>query len=201
MNKGVIIILISIISLSSFIGCNNPSTKDTTSSSSTQEEVDVDKIKEQVKAEIEEENKKKEEQEEQIREQVKKEVNEQNSNSKDVNINVNSNTKPDSVVVVRETIPYSVYYSNSYIFPQSSNSYLSEAQVQCLSNYELGIARNEIFARHGYIFKVEQFRKYFESQSWYIPRYSNQSSISLNSIEEYNVKLIKNEEDRRGIQW
>ncbi|HCW54574.1 MAG TPA: hypothetical protein DG753_12755 [Clostridium sp.] len=84
---------------------------------------------------------------------------------------------------------------------KSSDTYLSKEQIQSLNNYQLGIARNEIYARHGYIFKVEQFRKYFESQSWYVPKYSNQSSISLNSIEEYNIKLIKDEEDRRGIQW
>lgn len=200
MNKRGIIILIAIISLSNFIGCSNPIGKDTTSSASTQEEVNVEEIKEQVRSEIEEENKKKEEQEEQIREQVKKELEGQNSN-KDVNINVNSGTQPDSVVIVKETIPSSVYYSNSYIFPQSSTSYLSKAQVKSLSNYQLGIARNEIYARHGYIFQVDQFRRYFESQNWYVPRYSSQSSISLNSIEEYNVNLIKNEEDRRGVQW
>ncbi|NME82365.1 YARHG domain-containing protein [Clostridium sp. SM-530-WT-3G] len=150
---------------------------------------------------MEEENKKKEEQEKQIKEQVKKEVEEQKSNNKDININVNNNTKPDSVVIVKETIPSSVYYSNSYIFPQSSDTYLSKGQIQSLSNYELGIARNEIYARHGYIFKLEQFRRYFESQNWYVPRYSSESSINLNSVEIYNVDLIKKEEDRRGIKW
>ena len=201
MNKGILILLISAISLSTFIGCSNPFTKDAANSSASQEEVDVEQIKKQVKAEMEEENKKAQEQEDKIREQVKKEVEEQNANNKDVNINVNNDSKPDSVVIVKETIPTSVYHSNSYIFPQSSTNYLSKAQVQSLSNYQLGIARNEIYARHGYIFKLDTFRRYFESQDWYVPRYSNQNSINLSSVESYNVDLIKKEEDRRCIQW
>lgn len=87
------------------------------------------------------------------------------------------------------------------IFPQSSTTYLTKAQVRSLSSYQLGIARNEIYARHGYIFQLDTFKRYFESQNWYVPRYSSQNSISLNSIESYNVDLIKSEEDRRGIQW
>lgn len=201
MNKGILILLISAISLSTFIGCSNPIKKDTTSS---KEEVNVDEIKEQVKAEMEEENKKQQEQEDKIKEQVKKEMEEQNKNNsgnKDVNINVNNDSKPDSVIIVKETIPTSAYYSNSFIFPESSSSYLSKSQVRSLSNYQLGIARNEIYARHGYIFKLDTFKRYFESQNWYVPRYTNQNSITLNSVESYNVGLIKGEEDRRGIQW
>ena len=103
-------------------------------------------------------------------------------------------------MIVQEN-PQPVYYSSDFIFPQSSTEYLSQSQVSSLSDYQLGIARNEIYARHGYIFKLDRFKSYFESQSWYVPRYSDVSSISLNEIETYNVALIKAEEDSRGIQW
>lgn len=200
MNKGVLILLIASLSLSNLVGCSDPFVKEDTTSS--QQEVNVDEIKEQVRAEMEEEDKKQKEQEEKIKEQVKKEMEEQNAdNNKDVTVNVNNDSKPDSVVIVKETIPTTAYYSNSYIFPQSSTDYLSKSQVKSLSNYQLGIARNEIYARHGYIFKLDTFKRYFESQNWYVPRYSNQNSINLNSVERYNVDLIKGEEDRRGIQW
>lgn len=194
MKKRVISFILSVCSIFCLIGCSNPFAKD---------ETDMEQIKEQVRAEMEEENKKDKEQEEKIKEQVKKELEEQKTESSDKNVtvNVNNDSKPDSVVVVKETIPNSAYYSNSYIFPQSSNSYLTISQVRSLSNYQLGIARNEIYARHGYIFKLDTFRSYFESQSWYVPRYSNQNSINLNAVEEYNINLIKTEEDRRGIQW
>ena len=194
MKKRILSLILVAIPMVCFIGCSSPFAKDQT---------DIEKIKEQVRAEMEEENKKGQEQEEKIREQVKKELEEQKAESSDKNVNVNvtNDSKPDSVVVVKETIPTSVYYNNSYIFPQSSSSYLTKSQVRSLSNYQLGIARNEIYARHGYIFKLATFKNYFESQSWYVPRYSNQNSITLNEIENYNVGLIKAEEDRRGIQW
>ena len=59
-----------------------------------------------------------------------------------------------------------------------------------LSKQNLRIMRNWIFARHGYIFKSADLKKFFSKQSWYTPRYSNVAS-QLSSIEEYNVNFIK----------
>ena len=188
MKKKIVSVIVAIISVACFIGCSRSADK---------EEVDIESIKEQVRAEIEEEK-----EEERIKEQVKEEVERQNAknDNKDVNINITEDSKPDPVVIVQEK-PQPVYYSSDFIFPQSSTEYLSQSQVSSLSDYQLGIARNEIYARHGYIFKLDRFKSYFESQSWYVPRYSDASSISLNEIETYNVALIKAEEDSRGIQW
>ena len=190
MKKKIVSVIVAIVSVACFIGCSRPADK---------EEVDIESIKEQVRAELEEENEKakeeeeeKRQEEERIKEQVKEEVERQNAKTED--------SKPDSVVIVQEK-PQPVYYSSDFIFPQSSTEYLSQSQVSSLSDYQLGIARNEIYARHGYIFKLDRFKSYFESQSWYVPRYSDASSISLNEIETYNVALIKAEEDSRGIQW
>ena len=200
MKKKIVSVIVAIISVACFIGCSRPADK---------EEVDIESIKEQVRAELEEENEKakeeeeeKRQEEERIKEQVKEEVERQNAknDNKDVNINITEDSKPDPVVIVQEN-PQPVYYSSDFIFQQSSTEYLSQSQVSRLSDYQLGIARNEIYARHGYIFKLDRFKSYFESQSWYIPRYSDASSISLNEIETYNVALIKAEEDSRGIQW
>lgn len=98
-------------------------------------------------------------------------------------------------------IPSSMYGRNNYVMPYSDVSYVTSRQLSQLSNYELGIARNEIYARHGYIFQLDQFRRYFESQSWYVPRYTDQSDISLNKYEKYNAETIKAEEDSRGVKW
>ena len=187
MKKKIVSVIVAIVSVACFIGCSRPADK---------EEVDIESIKEQVRAELEEENEKAKEEEEEKRqeeERIKEQV-------KDVNINITEDSKPDPVIIVQEK-PQPVYYSSDFIFPQSSTEYLSQSQVSSLSDYQLGIARNEIYARHGYIFKLDRFKSYFESQSWYVPRYSDASSISLNEIETYNVALIKAEEDSRGIQW
>jgi hypothetical protein len=50
--------------------------------------------------------------------------------------------------------------------------------------------RNEIFARHGYIFKTNDMKLYFESQAWYSPKYEDVTSF-LTEIEKGNIELIK----------
>lgn len=120
-----------------------------------------------------------------------------NNDSEKTEVTVNI-TEDNNYYSKNPVIPQTIYYSNSFIFPNSSNSYLSAHQVAELNNYQLGIARNEIYARHGYIFDLPQFRNYFNSQNWYTPISKN---VSLNKIEESNVALIKAEEDRRGVRW
>ena len=75
-------------------------------------------------------------------------------------------------------------------FPQASERILSHSDLSGLSKYDLKIMRNEIFARHGYIFKTNEMKNYFHNQSWYSPRYSNVNS-HLTRIENENIKLIK----------
>ena len=58
---------------------------------------------------------------------------------------------------------------------------------------ELGLARNEIFARHGMIFGLQYLKDHFESKSWYQPEVSVDDFYkykSLSQIEEKNVSLI-----------
>ncbi|MBE2216691.1 MAG: YARHG domain-containing protein, partial [Ignavibacteria bacterium] len=62
---------------------------------------------------------------------------------------------------------------NSSIYPVASERYLNSDDVNNLTGWELKIMRNEIFARHGYIFKTEEMRNYFMYEKWYVPRYEN----------------------------
>ena len=75
-------------------------------------------------------------------------------------------------------------------FPQASERLLSVSDLQGLSKSDLKIMRNEIFARHGYIFQTQAMKSYFQQQSWYMPKYSNVTSM-LTSVEMKNVELIK----------
>ena len=56
------------------------------------------------------------------------------------------------------------------------------------------LAKNEIYARHGYIFVSDEWKDFFVNEDWYIP---TSYSVKLNSIEEYNVAMIIKEEARR----
>ena len=116
----------------------------------------------------------------------------QNQNEVKQNQNIVDNT---TIVIICDQPRPDVYYGN-FIFWNSDRVYLTESQVYSLSNYQLGIARNEIYARRGYVFSLEKYRTYFGAQSWYTPISKN---VTLNSVEEYNVGLIKAEEDRRGV--
>ena len=93
--------------------------------------------------------------------------------------------------------------SNYYIFPDSSGSYLSRAQVDSLTLYEMYLARNEIYARHGRIFKNSDLREYFGNQAWYVPMYSAETFDEgvFNAYEKENIKLIKSVEQSYGSPY
>ena len=52
----------------------------------------------------------------------------------------------------------------------------------------LRLARNEIYARHGHIFKDPDLRAYFSARSWYAPL---AKETPLSAVERYNVDLIQ----------
>jgi hypothetical protein len=85
--------------------------------------------------------------------------------------------------------------NNSYVFANSSKKKLTDSQLKNLSKTKLGIARNEILARHGYVFKTAYYKKYFNNQKWY--KSGGYSSGKLNSTEWYNIKLIKKWEAKK----
>lgn len=68
---------------------------------------------------------------------------------------------------------------------------LTDDELRYMTSYELRLLRNEIFARHGYIFNSSDLQKHFGSQSWYRPVTNNAYDLNLNSIEQYNINLIK----------
>jgi len=75
-------------------------------------------------------------------------------------------------------------------FPQASERLLTASDLKNLSKNDLKIMRNEIFARHGYIFQTEAMKTYFQNQSWYMPKDSNVNS-QLTNIEQKNIVLIQ----------
>ena len=70
----------------------------------------------------------------------------------------------------------------------SGSRKLTEEDVKGKTSHELRIMRNEIYARHGYIFKDPILRDYFIQKSWYKP---TTISVTFNDIEEYNVRFIQ----------
>lgn len=82
--------------------------------------------------------------------------------------------------------------NHSYLLPHSRYAYLTYSDIAGLTKSQLRVARNEIYARHGYIFKSQDLKAYFYSQDWYIPDPTYNGTLS--SIEQYNVNFIKSYE-------
>jgi hypothetical protein len=79
-------------------------------------------------------------------------------------------------------------------FPEFSER---EVGTKHLLNYnleDLKIIRNEIFARHGYIFKDYELRNYFSQQAWYKPEFEDVTE-KLTEIEKRNIINLKRFEE------
>ncbi|SFC51809.1 YARHG domain-containing protein [Clostridium uliginosum] len=82
--------------------------------------------------------------------------------------------------------------SGDYILKDSDKAYLTKDDLKALSKDDLALARNEIFARHGYVFNEEQFKNYFTAKSWYVPNSSyDGSDSSFNQYEKANYAMIQ----------
>ena len=63
---------------------------------------------------------------------------------------------------------WSVYANDyDYIIYDSSYRLLTEKDMYGLTQEECRLARNEIYARHGRMFKDTNLQKYFDSCYWY----------------------------------
>ncbi|MGN0490760.1 YARHG domain-containing protein [Ruminococcus sp.] len=92
---------------------------------------------------------------------------------------------------------------NSYIFANSSSSYLSKSDVSALSDNNLNLALNEIYARNGRIFKDSALSSYFSSKSWYTPKYNSEEfskNVTFNNYEQANLQLMIDEQKSRGLR-
>ena len=78
---------------------------------------------------------------------------------------------------------------------------LTEDDLYGKSVWELGVMRNEPFARHGYIFQRNDLREHFSQFSWYAPDSRSQSRVAqrLSSTEQHNTELIRKYQQQQGM--
>jgi ankyrin repeat protein len=74
-------------------------------------------------------------------------------------------------------------------WPYLSEREITQAELDALSREDLVIARNEVYARHGYSFKRPELAAYFAKQPWYKvdPAYDEKS---LTDLERKNIRLL-----------
>ncbi len=80
---------------------------------------------------------------------------------------------------------------NEYILPYSNVKPLELSNLKNMSKEKLALARNEIFARHGYIFTDDPYKSYFNKKSWYKPnpKFTGEGK-QLSPLERHNIKII-----------
>ena len=83
-----------------------------------------------------------------------------------------------------------------YILEGSDSRYITEKEVENLSEAERRLAKNEIYARHGRMFDSADLQDYFESKSWYkgTVKPSDFDESVLNKYEKANIDLISSME-------
>ncbi len=94
----------------------------------------------------------------------------------------------------------SSYSGSTY---SGNTSYMSQSEVSKMSDDELNIALNEIYARRGRIFSDSSLSAYFNSQSWYTPKYTADEfakNVVFNEYEQANLQLLVNEQQKRGLR-
>ena len=116
------------------------------------------------------------------------------------------NTPPAQVTESQEVpsppdgIPEDWYAEDDgFIFPNSDTELIEQWEVERLSDQDLTYAINELYARHGYIFRSAELRRYYEQFDWYtgtVP--ADEFSVEVfNQIEQQNWGLLVNERDAR----
>ncbi|HEU4714580.1 MAG TPA: YARHG domain-containing protein [Pyrinomonadaceae bacterium] len=75
------------------------------------------------------------------------------------------------------------------------NKAITDQMLQGLSLHELRLLRNEVYARHGRMFRAEWLQQYFYAQPWYTPNEEFKDE-SLSGTDKLNVETIVRFENR-----
>ncbi|AWH85068.1 serine/threonine protein kinase [Flavobacterium album] len=104
------------------------------------------------------------------------------------NMNPENDTLEDGVKQVYLEDVYRVASKEIFSINASVRK-LSEAELKNLTKLDLEIIRNTIFARHGYSFRKNSIRHFFEVNYWYVP-ISNNVDKELTALEKENIALL-----------
>lgn len=110
----------------------------------------------------------------------------------------------DTVDDVQQTAD-GYYYEADFIIPDSSERYIEAGELQQLTEEQILLARNEIYARHGYIFQNTALSQYFNGKNWYIPNVEGAEFTEeyaagvFNDYEIRNIATIVQYEEANGL--
>lgn len=99
--------------------------------------------------------------------------------------------------------PESASDTAEFVLPESGVRLYEVEELDRLSDWELYIARNEIFARHGRMFSEENLAAYFSGCSWYAPTVAPEDFDGgvLSEVETQNAIVMRDIEAARGSSY
>ena len=86
----------------------------------------------------------------------------------------------------------------NYFIADSDTRVIEEGDYSYMTWQELCYAKNEIYARHGYIFKSKELQDVFESKQWYKKSKKFTKNPKLSKIEAKNVETLRKAEMEAG---
>ena len=103
-------------------------------------------------------------------------------------------------VLIRPTTEDSRILTGDYVIPYSDREYVTASALSMLNAEQLRLARNEIYARKGRLFKDQQLQQYFNSKPWYHGTIAPDSfkESMLSDVEKANAYFILNYERLKG---
>lgn len=104
--------------------------------------------------------------------------------------------KPKSTRVPK---PSDTSASGDFLF-NSDSKYITAADLDKMTQEEVRLVLNEMYARHGYIFTLDTFKQYFGAKPWYTPRYASaeEAESFFNDFEKQNKLIITDYEVSKG---
>lgn len=70
------------------------------------------------------------------------------------------------------------------------DSELTASDVKNLSDYDIQLLINTIYAKNGYIFETDSLQNMFEGQAWYKGITHDTSQLSFSSLDQKNLRLL-----------
>ncbi len=88
-----------------------------------------------------------------------------------------------------------------YMYPTDTKELTTE-YLSTLNREQIIILTNEIYARHGYIFKSEKLQRYFSKRSWYNGYEPSMEVVSqkFSKLEHRNLKIIVDYKESIGME-
>ena len=180
----------------------------------TQEQKKQAEEEARMKAEAEKEKKRKEQEEERAREEAERkakeeeearEAEEKAKKKAEEKKKKEEEEKEKEAERKKELEEEQEVLSGDYILSDSSTRVYPESELRDLTDREVIYAINEIYARKGRIFTGEEFKRYFESKSWYrgtIPaeEFDANQNERFNDTERANIDALVRIAEERGLR-